>query len=646
MLAELRERYLSQINDEYTRIPPPGFEVVNVGYIAVLSQKGEIVEMIPLADGKRKSSLRVVPHSPGHTNAACARFLSDNPKYVFGLDERDLDGVKSAEHVASFKELHRKLLAGCDDDGARAMLAFVDKDINEILSYPAVQRESENLKARFEIVFRLEGDVDDIHMRPVVREHWERIWWKRMETGDFGDGEPVCYGQCTITGQRMPLARVVPMLSGVDGAPRAKISLISFNFPAAEAYGKKQAYNSPVGVFPLYQAITALQDLLFDRDSKVKIVNKKFTDREKDSYTVNIRRRKVFGDMTTVFWADRPAPFAEAVLDGLFDDSRYAGDRMDAAQEKEVQQLIRDVIVNIRSGRYVDWDMIETDAVFYILGLVPNDNRLSIKLWQKSSFGVLEENMRQHYQDFLITGAKWDISVQNVLMETIRKSDKVKKTPTMGGALVRAMLTGGYYPSTLYSAILVRIRADAKVNFIRAAAIKAYLNRKNRLLKTGTEEFSVELDKNRKDTPYLLGRLFAVLEWVKKVANATTNKKGSKEKGGKKDNKSLAARYLSAASALPAKVFPRLIADAQYHMSKVGYGHFFDKDIQEILAEVKDFPVQHKFEEQGAFMLGYYHQKAEIARAIKERIEAKERGEIVDDELAELLEAEGMEDEE
>jgi len=56
-------------------------------------------------------------------------------------------------------------------------------------------------------------------------------------------------------------------------------------------------------------------------------------------------------------------------------------------------------------------------------------------------------------------------------------------------------------------------------------------------------------------------------------------------------------------------VFPQLLRLAQHHISKAEYGSVSDKRIEEILAGLNDFPSHLNLEEQGLFMLGYYHQR-------------------------------------
>ncbi len=98
---------------------------------------------------------------------------------------------------------------------------------------------------------------------------------------------------------------------------------------------------------------------------------------------------------------------------------------------------------------------------------------------------------------------------------------------------------------------------------------------------------------------YVLGRLFAVLEKAQKEAipEATATIKD---------------RYFTSACATPASVFPTLLRLAHHHTAKAEYGNALDRRIQDLLdlLEAKSFPSRLTLDEQGVFILGYYHQRA------------------------------------
>ena len=104
--------------------------------------------------------------------------------------------------------------------------------------------------------------------------------------------------------------------------------------------------------------------------------------------------------------------------------------------------------------------------------------------------------------------------------------------------------------------------------------------------------------------PYLLGRLFAVLEWLQILAVWD---------GKKKDGATtIRDKYFSSASATPAVVFPTLIRLAQTHIKKLDGAKrgFMDKQLGELLARIdEEYPARLSLQDQGVFQLGYYHQR-------------------------------------
>ena len=108
------------------------------------------------------------------------------------------------------------------------------------------------------------------------------------------------------------------------------------------------------------------------------------------------------------------------------------------------------------------------------------------------------------------------------------------------------------------------------------------------------------LNKSCKDPAYLLGRLFAVLEFVQKDANPGITS-------------TIRDRYFNSACTTPASVFPILIRLKNSHIKKLerdntGTKVYYEKLLTEILGELNKIPMRLTLEEQGMFDLGYYHQ--------------------------------------
>ena len=123
------------------------------------------------------------------------------------------------------------------------------------------------------------------------------------------------------------------------------------------------------------------------------------------------------------------------------------------------------------------------------------------------------------------------------------------------------------------------------------------------------QELAVSLSTLSTDTAYSVGRLFAVMEALQQKANGTAT---------------IRSRYFASASANPKLVFPTLLSLAQHHIVKAETGKHYDKRMERILSVIEWFPTSLDLEEQGKFILGYYHEREYLymKKEGKEKLEA------------------------
>ena len=107
-------------------------------------------------------------------------------------------------------------------------------------------------------------------------------------------------------------------------------------------------------------------------------------------------------------------------------------------------------------------------------------------------------------------------------------------------------------------------------------------------------------------------QVFAVLEKAQEEAIPGTNA-------------TIKDRYLAAAAATPGQVFHMLLKNSANHIAKLkkdpekkGRGFHYDMMTQEIIGEFSDYPKTMKAEEQGLFMIGYYHQRKDFFTSKKQ----------------------------
>lgn len=110
--------------------------------------------------------------------------------------------------------------------------------------------------------------------------------------------------------------------------------------------------------------------------------------------------------------------------------------------------------------------------------------------------------------------------------------------------------------------------------------IKACLVRNARISGNKAKEgsYTVSLNEDWKNTAYLLGRLFAILEKAQQEAAS-----------GAKLSTTIRNRYFGAASATPRSIFPVLLRLAQHHIAKAEYGEYWTSRLRLSLGSLTVF---------------------------------------------------------
>ena len=599
MILQALNRYYNILLKD-SAIPLFGYSSVDVSFALNISAEGDLLDILPQFSQEQRGKKIVdvprpmaLPQQVKRSVNIVPNFLWDNNVYVLGLSENDeKKPTYSSDRFQAFRQLHRELLAGIDSPAAHAVLAFLDRhDPSTCRNHPVIAERLEALLKVGNLVFLYRGVF--VHRDPAIGQIWEA----------FKTVQSTAAMQCLVTGERVSIARLHPSLKGVRDANPMGASLVSFNERAYESYNrtKEQGLNSPVSEKATFTYTTALNYLLSDAN-----LNKKF----------------YLGDTTVVYWAESEnrayaSAFSSVLAPEYVEESNpedQAGRRRaEAALKTAAQKVKRTQVLNIDA---LLADLQDDNPHFYILGLAPNAARVSVRFFIADPFQDVMQNIMAHYHDLVIV-KEFDnqptyITVAHILDETVSKKARDKEAaPLLAGAVLRAILTNAPYPASLYYAILNRIRADMddkekgikKINYVRAASIKAFLLRKYRHQPQHLFQEVLIMALNEQSTipGYLLGRLFAVLEKVQQEALGDVNA-------------SIKDRYFTSACASPRSVFPTLLRLSQHHIAKAEYGYASDRRIQDILnlldVEQNPIPARLTLDEQGVFVLGYYHQRA------------------------------------
>ncbi len=589
ILQALYDCYEKLLADPDSGIAPPYCSNEPVSHAFELAADGKLMAVYPLYEtqGRKKINRRMnVPEQIKRASNVAANFMCDNSSYVLGFDNKGKP-ERSKQCFEAFVELHNNILGQVNDVGAQALLAFLNGRQAGDVSDQALEDWQEELLEGGNIVFVLATERGYLHERPAIRQAWEQHCTKVQSQN---------VAQCLITGEYQPVARLHPSIKRVVGAQSSGASIVSFNDPAYESYGKEQSFNAPVSEKAASAYTTALNYLLANR-----------------------KYNTLIGDTSTVFWAEGQAKQEEELLASFWGGEPSA----DAGVNEEATRLLRDTLQRVRQGQDIRELDLDPNVRIHILGLAPNAARISIRFYQTQLFGVLLERFSRHYTDMEIIQPKHYRDnfppVWRLLAETAVQGKRDNIPNTLISNTMNAILSGTCYPQSLYQAILLRIRADKQINSLRAGIIKACLIRQARATKKEEGEYTVALSEDNKQPAYLLGRLFAQLERAQLNAQ------------GESLNKTIRDTYFSAASATPAVVFPRLLRLAQHHISKEKEkNRWVDRDIGRILADLElagagaAFPASLSLQDQGLFILGYYHQRQDFYIPRKDRIEKEE----------------------
>ena len=575
MILQALTHYYEDLLNRGT-IARPGWNLSKVSYGLLLDDNGSLVQLLHLQqEVLRGKKMALVPQeyslpSPvKRSSGVAANFLWDNSGYLLGADNKGKP-ERSIKCFEAAKELHLDLLKDADSSAARAIVRFFETwDPSQAAACPVLQEDWEDIMKGGNLTFWYQEHpaAED----PIIREVWQRHY----DGGDDSGEQDIL---CLVTGRRGPLAQLHPNIKGVVGAQSSGASLVSFNASAFCSYEHEQGANAPTSEYAAFAYATALNTLLADRDHVCRV-----------------------GDTTIVLWAEGgDTAYQDCALFSLF-----GGMGADAPSYQENDLL--NALKQLASGHAIDWDesRLDPNTRFYVLGLAPNAARLSVRFFWQNSFGQLARNLDAHYNRLRIIRPAYDqtssFTIWRMVLETVRKvpvgAKRPDPSPRLAGDLLLAVLNNVPYPATLLDGVQIRIRAQQDISWGQAAILKAYYlrNSRNEQLK---EVMTMELNEQSTYLPYVLGRLFSVLEAVQQSANPGINT-------------TIKNRYFNSASATPALVFPTLINLAQKHLNKLdgGIATYYDKRITELSSRITEtLPARMTLPEQSAFQIGYYHE--------------------------------------
>ena len=627
---------------ELGKVAPSGMEWKAIPFIIVIDEDGTFRRAIDTRGKEHKLGQEyLVAKAKGRSGSksyAISQILWDHSGYVLGMPTDDSEEklvMAPKQHEAFKQELTKLRELFPENKGFEAIELFYEKyegqkegelpdlfevevkDLSNIIPEDILLEIKKKVGANISFQLSTESDPNQL-----ISSHRDIRSYLAGSTEEEGEE----MGRCLVTGEKGTIARLHGGIS-LFGA-QANATLISFQkFSGYDSYGKEQGLNAPISQ-PASDAIISGLNMLLEKDKNT-------------NYRI--------GETTFVFWNtlqddELLKNYQEATFTGLPSDSDFdeeeeatSTSKKKVAKKKNPEQETKVVVQALRSalgGKNANIDRDHSDR-FYILALAPNAKRVSVKLWMEGTISEIIGNTLAHLDDMNIVRFNGLLDedtpplrpVYRIMKAIYTATDSTKWPRQVVQELLESIIKGLPYAPALQMACLERIHHDHTSKYpvteLRAALLKAYINRKHRK-NPQIKQLTMALDKSNSNPAYLAGRLFALLERIQEKAIP-----------GVKAN--ITDRYFRTASATPGIIFGRLLQLSAFHLSKIkkehgGLGFYFDRQIQEILELLPGgqatFDKFFSPDQQSIFAVGYYHQKAyRDQKAENEATEAEQESE-------------------
>lgn len=561
--------------DRHGELPSFGMELKEIGFIIVIDREGKFLRFEDRRIDKKSAQRFLVKKSVDRSSAPVANYLYDNSQYVLGYsDKGSLESMR--KYFDCFRtriEAIRDTIPGNADIQAVAsfyrqepetLIGIVEKD-------PLWNEITKNLNKKYSMFsFLIQGDKN------ILASKQELIVSDNQGRHEMADK------LCLVTGKRSKAVEVTTATM-IPGS-QAKAKLVAFQVSSGyDSYGKTKGYNAPISEEAEFAYSTAMNHMLRQGSQN------KFT----------------IGSRTYLFWASSRSEASAATEESIF--SLFGHSDVEDDDPNRRIETVRRAFMSVYNGLL----SASADDRFFILGLAPNAARIAVVYWLESPLREFAGQIGRHFSDMEIVDRRKDkkpyMGLHSILGSVTFGGKSTDAPSNLPDAVARSIFQGLPYPASLFQACIRRIRAEQNVNIIRAAIIKAYLNRNNKT--DENKKIDIMLDCKNRNQGYLCGRLFAVLEKIQEDANGIHT---------------IRDRYMNSASSTPVVVFASILNLSLHHMEKLSMGAqvFYEKLKQEIISglDPDGFPTHLNLQDQGRFFVGYYHQRQDLFTGKGERI--------------------------
>jgi CRISPR-associated protein Csd1 len=539
---------------------PPLYVNAPVRYIIDLDRDGRMItgrvtDLADPADPKAKRGQVMPLPQVVRSSGVKPLLLADKADYVLGFSPDESKSERVAACHQAFVDLVGQCAAATGSRDVTAIHRFVSGGAPRSVSLP------HDFDPGATITMAVEG-------RLPINDADVRAFWAGIHDPGAA-GAPIL--QCVVCGKERPVVKRLPgKVKGIPGGQTAGTSLISANSSAFESYGLEASLVSPI-CSPCAESVTrALNTLLADSASRVRIDPAVFT-----------------------FWTREPS-----TLD--FFSTVVSGD----------PEAVRALLAAVQRGGHPA--AVEAN-LFYGLTLSASGGRAVVRDWIDMSVDQVVMHATNWFERQRIVDPWSDtqrpLGLFALAASTARDAKDV--SPWVVPSLLRGALTNAPLPLALMDLAVRRCRAEQGVIRSRAALVKLVLLSHTR----ERGDVMVGLDEDNPSVAYQCGRLLAVLESAQRAALGDVGA-------------GIVDRFYGSASSAPITAFPGLLRGVQPHLGKLqrdrpAVWQAIHSRIGAVLDHVSAFPATLTLQEQGMFALGFYHQRSADRERMKEAADRK-----------------------
>ncbi len=575
-------------------VAAPGFKMRKIDAYILLSGEGRFIDILPCPKGTKVLAPDLGSKSQGGKKCdilinSIGRILKPDTK----AQKNNQNFFKHAlEEGAEYEPIFRIVLDVLNNE------EVISTMYSKLIDY--------GLNKKSIIGFQVDGV-------PIEKCTGYHEWWQTFRKEQCGSTE----GEkriCMITGNEGVPVATVSKVSGLAsvGGDKTGSTFVCFDKAAFCSYGFKQTENASMSEESVTVVNAALEKLI----EKAPIhVNTKFVHWYKEALPAD------------------PMSLLDMNIDwGEEDDEQDAEEEAAETEEETVEAVDKAELKNLARSIYNGKMPSKPDNVYYILPLTGAGGRIMVRGFDTGRCEELHASLKAWFDDLSLTrllgGPLRNPKLMQIYTRLIKYGNlkdaykNVKKElcglemPIKNAAIKNLPL-----PDAVAGRALAYVRSamfdDTNAKPIKhpdevcCQVLKAWLIRRGKPMK---EKLYLDYPSNA----YHMGRMFATYAAIQRSSSPDV-KVGIVE------------RYFSAASTKPVSIWQTLANLSNHHLSKIekpGLVIYYKKMLQEISCCISlPFPQMLDTEQQSEFVLGYYHQCAEIFSKKSEEVNTEQQEE-------------------